>query len=326
MRVRLAPELFQAPVADLLLTTVFQYALDGRHHIEADLAHPVIAEWLQQQSVGLQEQITLAVDLSAEAEALQPSRTVAEIGMFVATDFAATPIRLRPANARAFLERPFSLLLEDEISDRDFVLKMLTDEERKALQERIDRGFVRVQHGGGLPNMRRHLLDRQGDPALRHTIWVLFDSDAMQPGIPSAQSEALRAVCGGIPHHQLRCRYMESYLPARALNGWAARGRDHDERTERFALLRGFLRMQPVQRHHFNMKRGFAGDEARTDATAGTLYDDVTDKDRTVLTNGFGTTVGALFGGADVTESDLRRDSGWSELRPVIQELLAQVR
>lgn len=326
MRVRLAPELFQAPVDDLLLTTLFYYALDGRHHIEAELAHPIIAAWLQHQSVGVQEQITLAVDLSAEAEALQPSRTVAEIGMFDATNFGSTPIRLRPADARAFLERPFALLLEDEISDRDFLLKMLTKEERKVLQERIDRGFVRVQHGGGLPNMRRHILDRQGDPALRHTTWVLFDSDAMQPGVPSAQSEALRAVCGGIPHHQLRRRYMESYLPARALNGWAARGSDHDERAERFALLRGFLRMQVVQRHHFNMKRGFASDEARTDATAGTLYDNVTSEDKAVLRYGFGTTVGTLFGGADVTESDLRRDSGWSELRPVIQELLAQVR
>jgi hypothetical protein len=74
------------------------------------------------------------------------------------------------------------------------------------------------------------------------------------------------------------------------------------------------------------MKRGFAGDEGRTDATAGTLYDDVTNEDKAVLRNGFGTTVGALFAGANVTASDLRRDSGWSELRPVIQELLAQVR
>ena len=326
MRVRLAPELFRGSVAHVLLVTFFHYALDGRHRIEADLSHPTVSQWLQQQSLGLQEEIVLAIDLSVEAEALQPSWTVAEVGMFDATDFTTSPIQLRAADTRAFLERPFALLLEDEISDRDFLLKMLTDEERKALQEQISRGFVRIQHGGGIDNMRRHLLDRQGDPALRYSIWVLFDSDAMQPGVPSGQSEALRAACNGIPHYQLRRRYMESYLPARALNAWAAQGRDHGERSERFALLGAFAQMQPLQRHHFNMKHGFASDESRTDATAGTLYYDVTDQNKAALRNGFGTNVGGLFGGADVMESDLRRDSGWSELRPVIQELLAQVR
>lgn len=308
------------------MMTFFQYALDGRHRIETDLSHPTIAEWLGQQAAGLQDEIKLAVDLSVEAEALEPSLTVAEIGLFDTTDFTSTPIRLRPAEARAFLERPFSLLIEDAISDREFLLKMLTAEERKALQEQMQRGFVRVEHGGGLDTMRRYLLDRRGDATLRHTAWVLFDSDAMQPGVPSAQSEALRTACAGIPHHQLRRRYMESYLPARALNAWATQGHDRQERTERFALLRAYRRMQPLQRHHFNMKGGFAKDEARRDASAGTLYDDVTDEDRMVLRHGFGTHVGGLFGGTEVMESDLRSDSGWSELRPAVRELLARMR
>lgn len=330
MRVRLAPELFEAPVAQVLLTALFQYALDDRHRVEADLTHPLVAGWLARQSDALREEITVAVDTSIEAEALEPSATVAEVGTFHETDFGAEPIRLRWEDARAFLDKPFTLLFEDRISDREFLLRMLTEEERRSLQDQLRRGLVRVEHGGGLPGMRRHLMDNQGDPSLRYKLWVMFDSDALQPGQPSRQSEDLRAACEGITHYQLRRRYIESYLPAHALHAWASQGRDRRSRSERFELLRAFLRMTPVQRHHFNMKGGFARDARRNDASAGTLYDDVADVDKRLMQSGFGDDVGDLFGSLSqqpqVKESDLRRDSGWSELRPVVRQLLARLR
>jgi hypothetical protein len=326
VRVHLAPELFEPPISHALLVTFFRYALDGRHRIDADLAHPVVSNWVQQQPETLREEIELAIDLSAEAEALEPSLTVVEIGRYPATDFTSSPIRLRLEDARMFLETAVSLLVEDAISDRDFLMKMLTAEERKILLEQMRLGYVHFEHGGGLGSMRRRVMDRQSDPAIRHTIWVLFDSDAMQPGMPSRQSEALRAACAEVPHHQLSRRYMESYLPARALQAWAAEGHDRREKKDRFSLLNAYLNMRDEQRHHFNMKHGFARDEARTDASAGTLYDDISEETRILLRTGFGSQIGRLFGGANVTEADLRRDSGWSEFRPVVRHLLAQLR
>jgi hypothetical protein len=80
------------------------------------------------------------------------------------------------------------------------------------------------------------------------------------------------------------------------------------------------------QRHHFNMKAGFARDAQRADATAGDLYDDVTPADRLQLANGFGAQISMLFQTGHVAEHDLRRDSGWTELRPVVQALFAFLR
>ncbi len=74
------------------------------------------------------------------------------------------------------------------------------------------------------------------------------------------------------------------------------------------------------------MKGGFASDAARTDASAGNLYDDVAEADKTVLRNGFGTQIGDLFQTGQVTEQDLRRDTGWSELRPVVERLISLAR
>lgn len=326
MRAHLAAELFDLPVSHALLVTFFRYALDGRHRIEVDLSQPAVGAWLQQQSAALREEIELAIDASAEAEALEPSLTVVEIGRFASSDLMSTPIRLKVEDARTFLETTFSLLVEDAISDRDFLMKMLTTEERAALQERMRLGYVDFEHGGGLDNMRRRVMDRQGDPSIRHTLWVLFDSDAMQPGMPSKQSEALRAACAEVPHYQLSRRYMESYLPARALHAWASEGHNRAERKSRFSILGAYLSMRDEQRHHYNMKHGFVRDESRTDASAGTLYDDLPKETKAVLRDGFDSQIGRLFGGENVTEADLRRDSGWSELRPVVRRLLAQLR
>lgn len=326
MRAHLAPELFDPPISHALLVTFFSYALDGRHRIEVDLSRPAVSAWLEQQSAALREEIELAINISAEAEALEPSLTIVEIGHFAATDFTSMPVRVRIEDARTFLETSVSLLVEDAISDRDFLLKMLTAEERAALQKQMQLGYVHFEHGGGLDNMRRRVMDQQRDPSIRHTLWVLFDSDAMQPGMPSRQSEALRATCAEVPHYQLSRRYMESYLPAQALYAWAGEGHDQGERKSRFSILGAYLSMRDEQRYHYNMKHGFARDESRPDASAGTLYDDVLEKTKAMLTDGFGSQIGRLFGGENVTEADLRRDSGWSELRPVVRQLLAQLR
>ena len=84
--------------------------------------------------------------------------------------------------------------------------------------------------------------------------------------------------------------------------------------------------MRAEQRHHFNMKNGFTQDSKRTDASAGHLYDDVNGTDKAALASGFGAKIRELFRGDYVTEHDLRADSGWSELRPAITRLLAELR
>ena len=119
---------------------------------------------------------------------------------------------------------------------------------------------------------------------------------------------------------------MESYLPAQALHAWATEGHDRAERKRRFSILAAYISMRDEQRHHYNMKHGFQRDRSRTDASAGTLFSDVPETAKAALEDGFDPQIGRLFGGEKVTEADLRRDSGWSELRPVVRQLLAHLR
>lgn len=328
MKVQLAPELFEPPVSDnALLITFIRYSHDGRHRIDLDTSNPLIAAWVEQQTLALQEEIHLAIDFSAEAEAFGPSHTSVIVSRFPATDFAATPVLVRLQDARAFLETPMALLLEDQVSDRAFLWKMLTDEERCFLEKRIDEGFVRVDHGGGLGPMRTRVLAEGQNPRSHHTHWVLFDSDALRPGIPSKQSDDLRLACGRIPHYQLKRRFVESYLTPQALNAWAAKRGNRTTVRKRFAQLRAFQQLRPEQKHHFNMKSGFEGDSQRIDASSvGDLYDDVGINVRSILKRGFGSNIGELFIGPDVTEAALRRESGWQEMRPVVQDLLTRLR
>jgi hypothetical protein len=286
-----------------------------------------VVAWLAAQSRELRDEIELALELSAQAEALEPSHAAVEVVCTAPSDYLATPLRVSLYDAQRFLESPFVILLEDERSDRAFLERMMTVEERRFFERRMQAGFVRVDHGGGVESMTRRITHEAAVSEMRHQRWVLFDSDAMRPRAPSVASDALRRACRDITHHQLRRRYVESYLPHKALHGWASGQPRREVREERLARFRTFVAMTDDQRHHYNMKRGFEADAKRTDATAGDLYASVSQAARQVLAHGFDSDIAELFAGESVTEADLRRDTaGWSELRPVIAGLLARMR
>lgn len=327
MRITLLPELFEPPIQNVLLIALLSYPFYDRHRVEVDTAHPSVAAWLAAQSPSVREELEVYLAMSVQVETREPSHTTVEITRGGPPDFENHPIRLPLAEARSFLDSPFVILLEDASSDRAFLERMLTDQERAFLLQRIGAGAVRIDHGGGTGPTTRRLRDEAAIPAHRHTLWVLFDSDAMQPGRPSADSERLRATCGQIPHHQLRRRYAESYLTLHALEHRADHFRALDEREARRQHFQAFARMREDQRHHYNMKKGFDGDARRTDANAGQLYDDLSGDDRRELAPGFGPNVNDLFADGSVTEADLRRDTtGWAELRPIMVDLLARIR
>jgi hypothetical protein len=326
VKVILNPDLFAAPVQSTRLVAFIHYAIDDRHRIEFEPTHPTVAGWVERQARDLQEEIALALEFSTQAEAREPAHTVVEVIRTGATDFNRNPIQLNVHTAQGFLERPFVVLLEDQVSDLGFISCMMSSEERHFFTRRIESGFVQVDHGGGLGAMTRRVTEAARDPASTHKLWLMFDSDAMQPGKPSRQSENLRSAAAKLPHHQLRRRYMESYLPHKALHLWATNPARARVRRDRLARLQSFIDMGEQQRNHYNMKDGFDGDAARTDASAGTLYDNVHPAEKLVLAKGFGSDIGDLFRTNHVVELDLRRSAGWEEMRPAIRNLVERVR
>jgi len=295
MTITLAPEVFAPPVDHTLLISIFRYAVAGRHRVLAELGSTQVSAWLKLQSPGVREEIGIAVDWSAESEALEPSATRVSLGNYQQNNWTAKPVQLRIDQARVFLESSFSIVLEDSTTDKAFLFKMLTQGERDFLSKQLTSGFLRIDHGGGLPSMRRQVTDRNADPSSRYRTWVLFDSDALRPGLPSNESELLRKACRNIPYHQLQRRFIENYLPPQALRAWAKSGLDRGARTERFVQIDAYFRMKTAQQHHFNMKDGFSRDAKRTDASAGDLYDDVNQGDQATLAQGLSRKIGGLF-------------------------------
>jgi hypothetical protein len=217
-------------------------------------------------------------------------------------------------------------MVEDRVSDRHFLLKMATDDQRDALLASEANGSLVFFHGGGISSMPREIdgwLAEGPHGTLRK--WVLFDSDALRPREPSEQSQVLRSKCleANVSHHQLRRRNIENYIPPSALSYWAFSLGDKRRRAKQF---NAFISLTSDQRAHYNMKDGFRGDSKRLGKNAGNLFSDVSGAHRASLDGGFGRDIGEMFSTAIVKETHLRRDLSWDELNPVVTDLIALLR
>jgi hypothetical protein len=300
-------------------------ALNGWHRIvfEDEDSGPV-QSWLGGLEMGHQEKWIELIREGYFLEAREPARyELCVTGQ--ATRWAENPPKATPKDAAKFLSRSFCILLEDAISDRNFLLKMATKEQREAILEREAAGGLTFTHGGGISSMPRTIESWTGEGPHGHLRrWVLFDSDALRPTEPSDQSETLKLNCiaAAVPYHQLRRRNIENYIPPFALNGWAFSSGDRARRR----VFRAFVSLSAAQRAHYNMKEGLRGDVARRGKTAGNLFDDVSDFDKASLASGFGRGIGDLFSTDAVGEEHLRRDGSWDEMNAVVTELVAILR
>jgi hypothetical protein len=325
MRVVIEDAVFRSPGSHLELMAFFHFALEGIHRIEVDVDGNNCRAWLAQRSPEDREECMLAVRTSQSLETREPSQWVIRADTISRSNWRTAPPHVTVSDALTILRKPFCVLLEDEESDRHFLLCMATAEERTFLLDMEKRNGLTFGHGGGLPNMERRVrAEKNEHPHARLRLWLLFDSDALRPSTPSAQSRSLQKCCGRqIEHHQLERRSIENYLPRRALALWAVSR--PEEKVGRNAKMKAFVGMNLMQRSHFNMKSGFQDDHQR-DPGAGDLYDNLTAEDRKVLNAGFGTRIAQLFANGHVTESALRDDGGWQEVNTVVKKLVALIR
>lgn len=154
----------------------------------------------------------------------------------------------------------------------------------------------------------------------------MFDSDALQPSLPSSQADRAVAACvgAGIPYHRLERRSIENYLPIGHLMAWAqASGA---ARPERLRKVRALGRLTKGQRAHWSMKGGFAGDDARNGESAGLLFDAVRPADRATLQTGFGDHVWEALQDRPIADNDLMADECITELRGMTAKLTRLLR
>ncbi len=185
----------------------------------------------------------------------------------------------------------------------------------------LEQGWVKLGHGGGLPEMKTQIKGISRGEALR--TYALFDSDARRPGEASVQSEDLRRTCGrcGVSHHQLKRRSIENYLPVKALLAWAFSGPKHSREARR-KTAESFAKMEETQRHHFNLKGGFEKDRHHGIPS---FYGE--HENDPWLRNGFGEAIGSLFHERDfpIREDWLVRDGQRQETTEILQSIFRRL-
>ena len=189
---------------------------------------------------------------------------------------------LEPQPAARALAEPLRVVVEDRESDGlflDVVVKTLGSAELLKLYE-LRPSPLRVESPGGRDKIKRHLeadlqkIEERGYPG---RLLVFFDSDAPQPGQPSRASERIVELCNErrLPYHRLRKRSIESYVPHKALEAWAAEPENHQHRRG----IRRLGRLSRLQRDHLP-KKGFP---KGVPTKSGSLYQDVSKEDQDLL-------------------------------------------
>jgi hypothetical protein len=323
--VLLEDDVFASPHTRLDLLAVLQLGFDW-HRVQTDppyepAANRGINRWLQRLDERTREEAELALEIGMEQAVFGlPSDLSIRIGDVQTAEWTANPPRLPLTEALRLLRKPLRLLVENRHNDGAFLRAVAPSPWRSHLRDALDRGQIEIEHGGG-SDMKTQLERASLEEGLR--LWALFDSDAREPGRPSAASEALRQAClrKGVPHHRLSRRAIENYLPAKALQGWAHNS-SGNLRTSRRRKADAFASMRPDQRHHYNMKHGFQGD--RKDGIP-SFYEDFAG--HSDLQEGFGRDIASLYHQEPliIREEWLDKDGQLQEMLSMVQSILRRL-
>jgi hypothetical protein len=329
MMVLLAPTLFTDHAVDEAdLIEVICHGFAGRHDVVVfPPLDAVVCDWLGQQSSGVRDKCRLALDASLERQSTQPCLSTIKVDVVVMDTWGDTPL-LSLDSAKQLLQTPFKVWLENDINDGNFLLRTAKPEVRERLRYALDRNWLLFQHANGITSIPQRADVIGVSPKDRIRTFFLFDSDARLPQCPSRHARSAADKCRekGVPFHCLDRRAIENYIPLSALRRWAYASPPRRETKRRAEHVRVFARLTAVQRHHFNVADGFAGDGddpqwPRVSIEA--LYADLSDDDRSRLQQGFGRRIASdVYGGDEMPYKWIVDDGSWEEMEPLLNRIL----
>ena len=326
---------FARPDDPLGLLAVLQMGEEARHRIQTDPVFDpgnrgAVHAWLERQDPDIRAQVEFALTRGARADSAGALDVEIRIESIEVPNWHADPPRLPLATALEFLRRPLVIKVENQRNDGAFLKRVGLNRWREALAHSLQRGWLRIDHGGGMDEMRVNIESlgaSDNDIAECLRSWLLFDSDCREPGVSSQQSESLRQLCmaSGIAHHQLERRAIENYLPLPVLFRSADRlaGPARTRRRQATEALQG---MPPEQRHCYNMKGGFAQDRGRDGHRPLPSHFGLHAANRH-LQDGFGRDISILFGDETIPFEDhwLVNDGQAGETSAIIQAILQRL-
>jgi hypothetical protein len=292
--------------------------------------HLIARQWRDGLDANTVEAVALALEWSTKENAQRPSGV--EVLVAARQDSAWSRLELTLADAVDLASRPFRVFVENAESDGRFLRAMLTPEEREWFDHLVEREWLLLQTAGGVTELKKCVAWAIETPSRCVRAAALFDGDAVEA--PMAEPEADAAFLARLhpnsraalrccrdaqagdarafPHHVLRRRSIESYLPISTLERWAHRA-SGTERARRQRLVRAFQALP--HRHRFHLKGGYAKDRPRNPPPS---WLPRTGR-RTVLEEGFGTAISECFD--DARAQELAADGGFGELRPFLHAL-----
>jgi hypothetical protein len=306
------------------LAELAQIVIRGRHriYVSNDKSEEYSA-WLTKQSKGFVDEWQLALDFSVEQEAREPARSEAEV---VDSENSASALSL--IDAVRLARDPFRIFVENDESDKNFLLSYSSNLQKRRLRDLEENGLVRFEHCGGIT-----LIPQRVPRYVKASSWycknsvAVFDSDALQPNIPSTQSNAALHVCQqqSVKAFRLQRRAIENYIQKPWINTWV-NNKPRGQRKVFVQAFQAFCSLNSDQAAHFNMKHGFSGDQKVEGANAGNLYNGIAPQTLSYLKNGFGNNLATLYAEDWVQAEKNKSDGAWNEVNSIVTELLALLR
>ena len=222
--------------------------------------------WLRDQSPAVREDLILALTAGlTEYDYAIPNRErlpvveIAHVGEpFWPDSFEQGPAVLPlTEETLQFVEKPLELFLENRRNDTSFLSACAPSTWKSRFDLAVKNGFIERRHAGGIGEMRMQIEEDYTSGSLhRLRTWALFDHDGETADEPSKASgllgETLDAI--GIPHHRLRRRAIENYIPIGGLYRWANAAGSVHERKKRLARCGSHKSLAPASRHFVAMK------------------------------------------------------------------------
>lgn len=265
MKVRFATDVLQAPLDWPILDRIVDQFAHGKHLWEITDFYVISGSpWLTSEDSRTTRQNLEALAKAFTAQAYQPAGQAAHSLRIVVTHQAELEAEeeaavIPPEAARAALESPAYVVVENADSDGAFLKAIYNAFGREILATAVELGWLIHEHAGGSGNLKsttERLLARNRPGPRR--IMVLRDSDRMSPEEShSTTVTALRSWCehNGVFCHVTHKRETENYVP---LEGLAPHQNVPPHAVPRVGrCYLAFLRLSPQQRDFYDMKFGF---------------------------------------------------------------------
>jgi len=170
--VLLTKELFSDSSNTMALDVIAMHAMHEKHRVLVeDDRDECFLEWLRALAPAHQDTWDVIIRRGYQLEAREPARRSIMV-VSASTQWTNTPPVLSIQEAVIFLNRPFHILLEDAVSDREFLLRMALPEQQEFFIDQQLNGHIIFENGGGLSvSLRRGPWMLRRRPTMPESEW-----------------------------------------------------------------------------------------------------------------------------------------------------------